>query len=304
MFANDYIYDETKVETNVNDLMFYSTGKVEKNKGWKSLFNKAEEKSEEENKDTQLPPLEEQETVEVKVEQTEGKTKPPQPFTDGQLIAMMETAGKTLDEKEDQDILKETKGIGTEATRADIIQTLINRDYVKVSKNRYYVTPKGEMLCTAVQNTLLSSPTMTAEWEKRLKEIGKGQASKEQFIGMIQKFIEKELSLIEDKKNNAQVGNLADEVKSANTIGKCPNCDNGEINKQGKVYKCTHCEQVFFSNFFKKKLSEKQIKEIVLNGKTRKKLKLPKKNGGSYEAYLTLEDDENKGIKRYKVTFN
>ena len=300
MFANDYIYDETKVETNVNDLMFYSTGKVEKNKGWKSLFNK----SEEENKDSQLPPLEEQATVEVKVEQIEGKTKPPQPFTDGQLIAMMETAGKTLDEKEDQDILKETKGIGTEATRADIIQTLINRDYVKVSKNRYYVTPKGEMLCTAVQNTLLSSPTMTAEWEKRLKEIGKGQASKEQFIGMIQKFIEKELSLIEDKKNNAQVGNLADEVKCANTIGKCPNCDNGEINKQGKVYKCTHCEQVFFSNFFKKKLSEKQIKEIVLNGKTRKKLKLPKKNGGSYEAYLTLEDDENKGIKRYKVTFN
>lgn len=304
MFANDYIYDETKVETNVNDLMFYSTGKVEKNRGWKSLFNKAEEKSEEENKDSQLPPLEEQETVEVKVEQTEGKTKPPQPFTDGQLIAMMETAGKTLDEKEDQDILKETKGIGTEATRADIIQTLINRDYVKVSKNRYYVTPKGEMLCTAVQNTLLSSPTMTAEWEKRLKEIGKGQASKEQFIGMIQKFIEKELSLIEDKKNNAQVGNLADEVKSANTIGKCPNCDNGEINKQGKVYKCTHCEQVFFSNFFKKKLSEKQIKEIVLNGKTKKKLKLPKKNGGSYEAYLTLEDDQKKGIKRYKVTFN
>lgn len=304
MFANDYIYDETKVETNVNDLMFYSTGKVEKNRGWKSLFNKAEEKSEEENKNSQLPPLEEQETVEVKVEQTEGKTKPPQPFTDGQLIAMMETAGKTLDEKEDQDILKETKGIGTEATRADIIQTLINRDYVKVSKNRYYVTPKGEMLCTAVQNTLLSSPTMTAEWEKRLKEIGKGQASKEQFIGMIQKFIEKELSLIEDKKNNAQVGNLADEVKSANTIGKCPNCDNGEINKQGKVYKCTHCEQVFFSNFFKKKLSEKQIKEIVLNGKTKKKLKLPKKNGGSYEAYLTLEDDQKKGIKRYKVTFN
>lgn len=305
MFANDYIYDETKVETNVNDLIFYSTGKVEKDKGWHILFgkNNANDEKDDKEKSEQLPLLEEQEKVGVEVKQTEGKTKPPQPFTDGQLIAMMETAGKILDEKEDQDILKETKGIGTEATRADIIQTLINRDYVKVAKNRYYVTPKGEMLCTAVQNTLLSSPSMTAEWEKRLKDIGKGQASKEQFITMIQKFIQKELSLIEEKQNNAQVGNLAEEVKSANTIGKCPNCDNGEIQKRGKVYKCNSCDQVLFSNFFKKKLSEKQIKELINSGKTKNKLKLTKKNGGTYEAYLVLEDDKDKGIKKYSISF-
>ncbi len=305
IFANDYIYDETKVETNVNELVFYSTGKVEKDKGWKALFNH-NKSNEEDSKEavTKLPQLEQNEEVESKLEQTEGHTQPPKPFTDGQLIAMMETAGKTLDEQEDQAIMKEANGLGTEATRADIIQTLIKRDYIKMSKNRYYVTSKGEMVCLAVQNTLLSSASMTAEWEKRLKQIGKGEADKNSFIQMIQKFIEKELSLKDEKQNNVQIGNLAEKVQNNNNIGNCPNCDNGQIQKQGKVYKCNKCEQIFFANFFKKKLSDSQIKELILNGKTKKKLKLPKKDGGTYEAYLKLENDEKKNMKIYKVSFN
>lgn len=304
MFANDYVYDETKVETNVNEVIFHTTGKVEKNIGWKSLFTKS--KVDDETKDTdksiKLPPLEQNEEVKANVIQTEGKTQPPKPFTDGQLIAMMESAGKTL-EDEDQAIMKETKGLGTEATRADTIQTLISREYVKVNKNRYYVTPKGEMLCTAVQNTLLASPSMTAEWEKRLKQIGNGESDKDSFVNMIKQFIQKELSLKDEKENNAVVGELANQVQEDNNIAKCPNCDKGQIQKRGKVYKCTDCEQIFFGNFFKKKLSENQIKEIITQGKTKKKLKLPKKDGSSYEAYLTLEDDTKKGIKRYAVSF-
>ncbi|WP_261677106.1 DNA topoisomerase III [Staphylococcus equorum] len=305
MFANDYIFDETKVETNVNDMIFYSTGKVEKEIGWKSLFKKSkDDEDKDEEKTAKLPKLKEKEEVESKVEQTEGKTQPPKPFTDGQLIAMMETAGKTLNDEEDQAILKETNGLGTEATRADTIQTLINREYIKLSKNRYYVTPKGEMVCTAVKDTLLASPSMTAEWEKRLKQIGSGKADKDGFLNMIKKFIEKELSMKEEKENNAQIGELANQVQKENNIAKCPNCDKGQIQSRGKVYKCTDCEQIFFGNFFKKKLSESQIKEIITHGKTKKKIKLPKKDGGTYEAYLKLEDDKNKGTKRYTVSFD
>ncbi|WP_323714547.1 DNA topoisomerase III (plasmid) [Mammaliicoccus sciuri] len=301
MFANDYIYDETKVETNVNDLIFYSTGKVEKDKGWKTLFSQDNDDNKE--KTIKLPHLNVDEQVESKTEQIEGKTQPPKPFTDGQLIAMMETAGKSLDEEE-QAILKETNGLGTEATRADIIQTLIKREYINISKNRYYVTSKGEMVCLAVKDTLLSSASMTAEWEKRLKQIGKGQVNQDSFIQMIQKFIVKELSLKEQKQNNVQIENIAEKVQQNNIIGNCPNCDNGQIHKQGKVYKCTNCEQIFFSNFFKKKLSESLIKELIINGKTKKKIKLPKKDGGTYEAYLKLEADKNKNMKVYKVSFN
>lgn len=305
MFANDYIYNETKIETNVNDLIFHTTGKVETNKGWKALFNKKTE-NEEESKETEtkLPPLEDQEEVKANIEQTEGKTQPPKPFTDGQLVAMMETAGKTLDDKEEQAIMKETQGLGTEATRADIIQTLINRDYIKSQKNRYYVTTKGEMLCTAIQDSLLASPTMTAKWEQRLKLIGKGQADKDSFIDNIKKFINKELSLKEEKQSNAEIGDLANQVQEESNIASCPNCNQGQIQKRGKAYKCTNCDQIFFGNFFKKKLSENQVKEIITNGKTKKKLKLPKKDGGSYEAFLKLADDKNKGIKKYAVSFD
>lgn len=304
MFANDYVYDETKVETNVNELIFHTTGKVEKIKGWKALFN-SKSTDDEDNKESEskLPPLEDQEQVKANIEQTEGKTQPPKPFTDGQLVAMMETAGKTLDDKDEQAIMKETQGLGTEATRADIIQTLIKRDYIKSQKNRYYVTTKGEMLCTAIQDSLLASPTMTAKWEQRLKLIGKGEADKDSFIDNIKKFINKELSLKEEKQNNASIVDLAEKVQSENDIGKCPNCDKGQISKKGKVYKCSECKQVFFEKFFNKKLSENQIKEIILNGVTKKKLKLPKKDGGTYEAYLKLEDDKTKGIKKYSVDF-
>ena len=200
--------------------------------------------------------------------------------------------------------MKETQGLGTEATRADIIQTLINRDYIKSQKNRYYVTTKGEMLCTAIQDSLLASPTMTAKWEQRLKLIGKGQADKDSFIQNIKKFIEKELSLKEEKQNNAEIGDLANQVQEESNIAKCPNCNQGQIQKRGKAYKCTNCDQIFFGNFFKKKLSENQVKEIITNGKTKKKLKLPKKDGGSYEAFLKLADDKNKGIKKYAVSFD
>ena len=133
------------------------------------------------------------------------------------------------------------------------------------------------MLCTAVQNTLLASPSMTAEWEKRLKQIGNGESDKDSFVNMIKQFIQKELSLKDEKENNVVVGELANQVQEDNNIAKCPNCDKGQIQKHGKVYKCTDCEQIFFGNFFKKKLSENQIKEIITQGKTKKKNQVTKK---------------------------
>lgn len=302
MFANDYIYDETSVETNVNDLIFYSKGKVEKDKGWKVLFSRNNDDDDDNEKIGKLPYMKLNQEVESKLEQTEGKTQPPKPFTDGQLIAMMEKAGKSLDDDE-KAIMKESNGLGTEATRADIIQTLIIREYIISKKNRYHVTPKGVMVCLAVENTLLSSPSMTAEWEKRLKQIGNGEANQNTFIQMIKKFIEKELSLKDEKQNNVQIENIAEKAQQKNNVGKCPNCSNGHIVKRGKVYKCTDCEQVFFSNFFKKKLSENQIKEIITNGKTKKKLKLPKKDGSTYEAFLCLENDDSRNMKKYGVSF-
>src|SRR5699024_6119240 len=107
MFHQDYMFEETTIITNINDLEFKSTGKVEKVKGWKALFpNKKENKSKE------LPLVYKNDSVDSEVGIKEGVTKPPKPYTEGQLIDMMITCGKHVDDEEDIAILKDTEGIG------------------------------------------------------------------------------------------------------------------------------------------------------------------------------------------------
>lgn len=314
MFAKDYIYDETNVETDVNGLVFYSKGRIVKEEGWKKLLKMTDNQSNTKTKNSKnkqndenvkaLPKLSEGENVNAIIKEKTSYTKPPQYFNDKDLIQAMKNVGKTLDDKSSVDILKETQGLGTEATRADVIDGLLKRGYIETIKHRYHVTKKGQALCTAVEGSLLASPEMTASWEQHLKEIGQGEKGPNQFLKVTKQFIQKELSLYNEKIDNAVIHNLVQDVKKDSIIGDCPNCGNGKITKQGKVYKCSNCEQIFFSNFFKKSLSENQIIELVNDGKTKKKLKLKTKDDKDYEAYLKLVKDDTKGIYIYKPTFN
>src|SRR5699024_10806685 len=104
----------------------------------------------------------------------------------------MKTAGKTLDDEEAQAILKDTEGIGTEATRANILDGLKKRGYLVTQKNKIHVSEQGITLCKAVElEPLLTSPEMTAKWEVALKQISQKQRTQENFLGQIQKFIQK-----------------------------------------------------------------------------------------------------------------
>ncbi|MDK9850209.1 type IA DNA topoisomerase [Staphylococcus equorum] len=301
MFADDYIYDETVIETDVNGLIFYTKGTVEKNKGWKSLFQKDDKQKDNENK---LPKVELNEEVAAKVKTQEGITTPPKPYTEGELITLMKTCGKTLDDEDAADILKDIQGLGTEATRDGIIKGLKSKQYIKITSNKVEITEKGILLCEAVKGSLLSSPTMTAEWEKRLKYIGQGQANVNGFIDVTMKFINKELEQYNEKTQNVDVQKQVEKTIDEHTIGKCPNCNKGELTDKGKIIKCSACEQIFFKNFFKKKIPDKQLKALITNGKTTQKLKFKSKAGKPYEAYLKLEDDKEKGIKRFSISFN
>ena len=303
MFADDYIYDETVIETEVNGLIFYTKGTVEKNKGWKSLFQKENTQKDNEN-ENKLPKVEINEEVAAKVKTQEGITTPPKPYTEGELITLMKTCGKTLDDEDAADILKDIQGLGTEATRDGIIKGLKSKQYIKITSNKVGITEKGILLCEAVKGSLLSSPTMTAEWEKRLKYIGQGQANVNGFIDVTMKFINKELEQYNEKTQNVDVQKQVEKTIDEHTIGKCPNCNKGELTDKGKIIKCSACEQIFFKNFFKKKIPDKQLKALITNGKTTQKLKFKNKAGKPYEAYLKLEDDKEKGIKRFSISFN
>lgn len=305
MFAEDHIYNETKVETDVNGLIFYSNGKQVVENGWKELFNiNIQKKQENDDKAEHLPQLEKNENVHANIKTQEGTTTQPPNYTEGQLIPLMKTCGKNIDDDENSEILKDIQGLGTEATRDSIIKTLKDRNYIIINKNKVYITDKGRLLCESIKGSLLSSATMTAEWEKRLVLIGQGAATIDSFIENTSKFIEKELQEHNQKSEYTNIQVQADKLNQAKQIGKCPNCNKGTLTDKGKVIKCNECEQIFFKNFFKKKLSDKQLKALISNGKTSQKLKFKSKAGKPYEAYLKLEDDKEKGIKRIGLSFN
>lgn len=233
MFHTDYLYTETKVTTDVNGLPFFTTGKTERDKGWKALFARSTKESEKD--EPSLPPLIESEAVESQIDIKEGKTQPPKPYTEGQLIAMMKSCGKLVDNKDETEILKEVEGLGTEATRSGIIETIKRHGYIEVKKNIVSITNKGRLLCQAIEGNLLSSPSMTAKWETYLRKIGNGEGSPERFLGSIAKFINSLLVEVPKQLETKSIDPTLVPPKATKTrykaepIAPCPKCQTGSI---------------------------------------------------------------------------
>ena len=140
MFLPDYLYEETKIQTKVADLLFQSIGKTPKQEGWKILSNNKPKKKKRTFKT--LPLVIIGEHAEVDVKSAEKETQPPKACTEGTLLTAMKTANKTVDDEEAIKILQEVEGIGTEATRASIIEALKQKEYIQVIKNKLVVTEK------------------------------------------------------------------------------------------------------------------------------------------------------------------
>jgi len=287
MFHEDYIYEETTIITNVKNLEFKTTGKVEKEKGWKNLFSE-EKKSEQ----TVLPAVSKNEKTIGNIGIKESMTKSPKPYTEGQLINMMKTCGKLVEDDADVEILKEVEGLGTEATRSGIIEKIKKQKYIEVKKNIVSVTEKGKILCEAIEGSLLSSPSMTAKWESFLKKIGEGKASKEQFINQTAVFIKKQINEVPKKLNSTTITNSITKEKESNHIAKCPSCKNGYILDKKTFYGCSGykdgCKVTFPKKWLEKNLSKTVIKSLCEKKKTNK-IKGFKGKKGSFEAKLKLD---------------
>lgn len=272
MFLPDYLYEETKIQTKVADLLFQSIGKTPKQEGWKILF-KQQNKEEKEDVQT-LPLVIIGEHAEVDVKSAEKETQPPKAFTEGTLLTAMKTANKTVDDEEAIKILQEVEGIGTEATRASIIEALKQKEYIQVIKNKLVVTEKGKLLCQAVESQhLLTSAEMTAKWETYLKKIGKREGNQENFINNIKKFI---VHLLENVPTDIEKLSFADyqeqKEKEAekSIVGKCPKCGNNIVLKIS-FYGCSNypeCKFTLAEHFRKKKLTKTNVKELLQGKET------------------------------------
>lgn len=297
MFLDNYDYEETEILTKAGQLLFNSKGQVPTNQGWKVLFESKESTTDKE-KEPQLPKVTEGQEVTIDLQSIQKETQPPKPYNEGSIIIAMKTAGKTVDDEEAKELLNEIEGIGTEATRAEIIETLKKREYIHSQKNQLVVTEKGKVLCQAVEGqSLLTSAEMTAKWEGYLKKIGQKQGTQEAFLTNIKKFI---IHLLEHvpadiEKLDIQHYEQAKKVEQEqNVVGKCPKCG-GNIIKKKSFYGCSNypnCTFTLAGDFRGKKLGKKNIQEL-LSGKETIVTKIKKKD--SKETYNAKVKTNDKG---------
>ena len=292
IFEKPYIYDETTIDTAINQVLFQSKGKTEKERGWKRLY-----KQEEKDKyDPLLPEVTVNDSVAFALETKEGKTQPPNYYTEGTLLTAMKHVGRAMDDKDSKDILKETEGIGTEATRASIIETLKKQDYITISKSKIYVTEKGELLCRIIAEDEIANAGMTAQWERYLKKIRSQQGTQEAFLGSIERFvqhlIEKVPQNFQDKKEN--IADVAGHMEQENVMGTCPNCQNSVVDK-GKFYGCSGykdgCKFTLPKRWSQKALTKKNVQDLLSKRETSLIKGFKSKKGSNFSAKLTLNDE-------------
>ncbi len=296
------VYEYTTVTTLVGGrATFLSKGKVQLAEGWRKVIPANEKDGEPE-----LPLLEKGETgIVKKVNVKESKTQPPKRYTEGQLITLMKTAGKHIEDKELEKVLDETEGLGTEATRAGIITMLKSRKYIEIKKNLVYATAKAKILIHAIGKELLASPEMTAKWEQRLKEIAEGKANAKQFIDMTKKMI---THLVMETTKQAVEWSFDREVtedfvprqfkKSApRKLGNCKFCDGNVIDK-GTFYGCsnyqkTGCTFTISKKILGKTITQAQLKKLLTDGVT-DQIQGFKSKDKEFNAKLAWDEQEKK----------
>ncbi|WP_098060142.1 DNA topoisomerase III [Sporosarcina koreensis] len=232
VFYPPFRYEQLTAELTAGGETFTLKGRTITDEGWKAVYS-----SDEEEADTDaLPALKKGETLQIRAfNRTEGKTKPPARFNEGTLLAAMENPAQFMagESKELIKTIGETGGLGTVATRADVIERLFGMFVIEKRGNDIYTTSKGRQLLELVPEDL-KSPALTAEWENDLSKIAAGKLKKDQFIqGMID-FSKKTIRDIkaDDKK-----------FKHDNVTGKlCPDCGKPMLEVNGKRGKMLVCQ--------------------------------------------------------------
>lgn len=302
--ASNHLYTSTKVVITCNDInlteqgkevSFLAHGKVVYDEGWKFFedsykkYIKANDDDEKETEDEQnLPKLEKGMLFDItNVEVKEGSTQPPKHFTEASLLAAMERAGSS--EMVDD---VERKGLGTTATRAGIIESLINNGYVTRQKKNLVSTDRGNKLITILPD-VIKTPSLTAEWENKLAEVAKNEFTLEDFISGIEEMVK---SLVENYRS-ADPNHANDFVAAEREeLGQCPHCGKPVYEGKFGAYCSAKCGMQFMYAFGVK-LTITQVKSMLAGKKTMVK-KCKGKEGKTFDAYLTPS-----GVKPYKEGF-
>lgn len=290
VFHPDAEFENTSVETEVAGHVFRTRGKVMLVPGWRGVYGESadaepREGEEDEGREQQLPKLEQGENVatrEIRSEQKE--TRPPRRYSEGSLLAAMETAGRLVDDEELREAMKDS-GIGTPATRAAIIERLLAVGYIERDGRALVVTEKGLNVIRLLDGHPLTSPSLTGDWEHRLAKIEQGTDSRRAFMGDIVKFAEGTIEELDAKLRDVR-------IPRAN-LGPCPVCGH-DIMENRKGFSCwaredPGCGFVIWKAKAGKTLSGAIARELIRTGRTEKPVTgFRSRAGRSFRSRLAL----------------
>jgi DNA topoisomerase-3 len=333
VFHPDAQLEATRIETTVSGHVFRTSGRVLVVPGWRGVYGELSEEErqkaaasraderraldegdgapvdangraraggedDDEGGPQQLPRVLEGEAVDTrKIESLRKETKPPRRYSDASLLAAMETAGKLVDDEELREAMKDS-GIGTPATRAAIIERLIDVGYVERDGRSLVATEKGLNVVALLDRHALTSPDLTGEWEHRLEKIEHGEDSREVFMGDIASFARDTVTELDEKLKDVR-------IPRAN-LGPCPVCGR-DIVENRKGYSCWSrddpgCGFVIWKNKVGKQLPASVVRELIKTGYTAQQVTgFRNRSGKSFRARLALGQSED---GKWRVEFD
>ena len=304
VFHPEAVFENTRLETTVAEHIFRTRGRILVVPGWRGVYG--EEASEDraatdvddEGANQLLPKLEQGEDVRtLEVESAEKETKPPRRFSDASLLSAMETAGKLVEDEELHEAMKDS-GIGTPATRAAIIERLIDVGYVERDARALVCTDKGVNVIRFLGEHALTSPSMTGDWEFRLNRIEEGEESRERFMHDIAAFAAETVRVLDENLKEVR-------VPRAN-LGPCAVCGR-DIVENRKGFSCWSredpgCGFVIWKSKAGKTLPIAVARELIARGRTVKAVTGFKgRSGRSFRARLALMQTED---GKWRVEFD
>lgn len=321
-------YNTLSITVNIKDEKFFTTEKVCVEKGYLEIL-KPDKKDKDEKESTFLNSIKKGQILNVSdLIIKEGETSPPKRYTTGTIILAMENAGKLIEDEELREHIKGS-GIGTSATRAEILKKLDNIEYIQVNNKTQIITPslKGEIIYEVLNNSIsgLLNPKLTASWEKGLKLVVDKEIEGIEFMNKLEKYISQNVAKAEQKNNFSIpdiVNNITEssrvelnkinnkiqkkikgnkEKENLESIGVCPICKSGEIICYEKGYGCTNWRvgcKFFVGKVAGKVIERQQVEKLIKEGCTDKISGFKSKKGSEFEAKIIIKD------KEIKLDFN
>ena len=275
----------TQVGFNCNGIELKANGTVITTKGWRAVLNIGEEN------EMALPEFSEGEQLPIiRAEILKRQTKPKPLLTEAALLSAMESAGKELENEDYRKSLNDV-GIGTPATRASIIETLLTREYIKRQGKSLAPTEKGLAVYAVVKDMKIADVEMTGNWEFDLARIEQGAIDAGTFLRGIRQYTTQITEELLQSKRKIEINDTPGVV--------CPKCKKGKVFFYSKVAKCDHadCGLVIFRNVCGKILTDAQIGQLLCSGKTSEIKDFKSKKDNTFNAILVLKEDFKTGFE-------